>query len=136
MTAYPVSELDSVSPGISKVLKSNKIRTTSKLLQRAKDARGRKTLAAVTGLDPKEILRCANMADRMRIKGVGRENAELLEAAGVDTVRELKFRNPANLAAAMKEANRKRKLVRQLPTEKIVEGWIEYAKKLKIEISY
>ena len=134
--AYPISELDHISPGISKILKSKKIRTTARFLERAKDASGRKALAVATGVSERELLRCANMADRMRIKGVGRENAELLAAAGVDTVRELKYRNPANLAAAMREANRKRKLVRQLPTEKVVGVWIENAKKLKIEISY
>ena len=75
-------------------------------------------------------------ADRMRVKGVGEDYAELLEAAGVDTVKELKYRNPANLAKAMAEANAKRKLVRLMPSEKAVVRWIEHAKKLPLKISY
>jgi hypothetical protein len=72
----------------------------------------------------------------MRIKGIGEDYAELLEAAGVDTVKELKYRNPGNLAKAMATANTKRKLVRLLPSEKAVTRWIETAKKLPLKISY
>ena len=72
----------------------------------------------------------------MRIKGIRKEYAELLHAAGVDTVKELKYRNPANLARAMAEANKKRKMVRLLPSEKLVAHWIENAKKLQLMITY
>ena len=72
----------------------------------------------------------------MRIKGISKEYAELLQAAGVDTVKELKYRNPANLAQAMADANKKRKMVRLLPSEKVVERWIENAKKLPLKITY
>ena len=72
----------------------------------------------------------------MRIKGVGEEYAELLQAAGVDTVKELKYRNPAKLAKAMAEANTKRKLVRVLPSDEAVVRWIEHAKKLPLKITY
>ena len=72
---------------------------------RATARRSAKRLAEKTGLDEKRILSWANTADRMRIKGVGAEYAELLQAAGVDTVKELKYRNPAKLARAMAEAN-------------------------------
>ena len=82
-------------------------------------------LAIKTGFDEKQLLCWANVADRMRVKGISKEYAELLQAAGVDTVKELKYRNPANLAKAMAEANRKRKMVRLLPSEKVVERWIE-----------
>ncbi len=81
-------------------------------------------------------MRFANYADKMRIKGIGEDYAELLEAAGVDTVRELKYRNPANLAKRMAEVNKQLKLVRALPSEKVVLRWIETAKKLPIKISY
>ena len=106
--SYPVSVVDGISPGIAKRLLAAKIRTTGKLLQVACSPHGRKVLAERTGLDAATILRCANMADRMRIKGVGRESAELLEVAGVDTVRELRYRNPANLASRMKSASGQR----------------------------
>jgi len=72
----------------------------------------------------------------MRIKGVGEDYAELLEAAGVDTVKELKYRNPHNLAKAMADANVKRKLVRLLPSEVVVVRWIEDARKLPLKITY
>ena len=76
------------------------------------------------------------MADRMRVKGIRKEYAGLLQAAGVDTVRDLKYRNPQNLAKAMAEANSKRKLVEFLPSAKVVGNWIEHAKKLQLKITY
>jgi Domain of unknown function (DUF4332) len=133
---YPICVVDGISPGIAKKLLAAKIRTTTKLLQAAGSPQGRKLLAEKTGLDAATILRCANMADRMRIKGVGREAAELLEAAGVDTVRELRYRNPANLADRMKAAMTAAKLARPLPSEKVLTRWIEGAKALKLEIRY
>ena len=106
------------------------------LLEEAKSPRGRKALAVKTGVEAKRILKWANMADMMRIKGVGEEYSELLEAAGVDTVRELKYRNPKKLAEAMATANTKRKLVRLLPSEKAVAKWIAEAKSLPMKITY
>jgi predicted flap endonuclease-1-like 5' DNA nuclease len=134
--SYPISDLEGIEPQIASKLKSVGIRTTAKLLEAAKNPKGRKELAARTGIGEKRLLCCANMADRMRIKGIGEEYAELLQAAGVDTVKELKFRNPRNLAKAMASANAKRKLVRLLPTENAVLRWIEHAKKLPLKITY
>jgi hypothetical protein len=76
------------------------------------------------------------VADRMRVKGIRKEYAGLLQAAGVDTVKELKYRNPSNLAKAMADANKRRKMVTMLPSEKVVGHWIENAKKLQLKISY
>ncbi len=134
--SYPIEDLKTIGPGVAASFKSVGIRSTLKLLEAAKDPKGRKLLASKTGLDEKCILRSANMADRMRIKGVGEDYAVLLEAAGVDTVRELKYRNPQKLAKAMAEANTKRKLVRLLPSEKAIERWIEHAKRLQLKITY
>ncbi len=133
---YPVSELDNIAPGIGNILKSNKIRTTARLLEHARTPKKRVTLAAKTGIPVNQILRCATMADRLRVKGIGREHAELLEIAGVKTVQDLRYRNPAHLAAAMAAANGKRKSMQLPPSEKVVARWIEYAKKLKKEVSY
>jgi predicted flap endonuclease-1-like 5' DNA nuclease len=72
----------------------------------------------------------------MRIKGMGKGYSCLLKAVGVDTVRELRYRNPANLAKAMSEANKKRKLVRFLPSEKLIMRWVEQAKALTSKITY
>ena len=82
------------------------------------------------------MLRFANLADKLRVKGLGTGYAELLCRVGVDTVRELKYRNPAKLAAAMREENDKRKLVRLVPTEKAVGRWVAAAKSLPPKITY
>ena len=134
--SYPIADLERITPGVAAKLKSIGIRTTGKLLEKAKDLKGRKAIGKATGIDEKCILRWANMADRMRIKGVGEDYAELLEAAGVDTVKELKYRNPGNLAKAMAKANVERKLVQLPPSEKAVVRWIEHAWKLPLKITY
>lgn len=136
---YPVSELDAITPGIGNVLKSNKIRTTARLLENARTPKKRQTLAERTGIPVKDILRATTMADRLRVKGVGREHAELLEVAGVKTVQDLRYRNPANLAEAIAEAATRHKEFKHLtllPSEKVICRWIDSAKKLKNEVSY
>ena len=134
--SYPITDIDGIDGEAAAVLKSVGIRSTERLLEAARTVRGRKALAGKTGFDEKQFLYWANVADRMRIKGVRKEYSELLQAAGVDTVKELKYRNPGNLAKTMAEANKKRKMVRLLPSEKVVGNWIEYAKKLQLKISY
>ena len=133
---YPVSEISGIGPDVADRLKLAGIRTTTRLLDLAKGPKERKRLAEKTGLDEKRILSWANTADRMRIKGVGADYAGLLQAAGVDTVKELKYRNPARLAKAIAEANAKRKLVGVLPSDRAVVRWIEHAKKLQLKITY
>lgn len=133
--AYPLKSLE-VTASEMTALKNAGIKTAAALLEAAKTPKGRKELAQATGIDQKRLLELANRADRMRVKGLGKEYAELLRAVGVDTVRELKYRNPAKLAEAMAAANRKRKLVRLVPTDKAVGRWIEEARKLPPKISY
>jgi predicted RecB family nuclease len=134
--SYPITDIDGIDGEAAAILKSVGIRSTERLLEAARTVRGRKMLAIKTGFDEKQLLCWANVADRMRVKGIRKEYAGLLQAAGVDTVKELKYRNPANLANAMAEANKKRKMVRLLPSEKVVGNWIENAKKLQLKISY
>jgi predicted flap endonuclease-1-like 5' DNA nuclease len=134
--SYPLMDIDGIDDHVARTLKRVGIRTTTGLLEAAKDAKGRKALAARTGLNEKLLLEWANVADRMRIKGIGEEYAALLRAAGVDTVRELKHRNALKLARAMQAANDKRRLVKFLPSEKHVTKWIEQAKRLPLKISY
>jgi predicted flap endonuclease-1-like 5' DNA nuclease len=136
MASYPITDIDGIEAEVAATLKSAGIRTTGKLLETARNPKGRRILAEQTGVDEKKILCWANLADKMRIKGVGEEYAELLHAAGVDTVKDLKYRNPGNLAKAMAAANAKRKLVRLVPSEKAVLRWIEHAKKLPLKITY
>ena len=134
--SYPITDIEGIGPSVAEKLKATRIRTTGRLLEAAKNPKGRKLLSAKTGVESSRILKWANIADMMRIKGVGEEYSELLEAAGVDTVRELKHRNPENLAKAMAAANAKRKLVRLLPSEKAIAKWIAQAKSLPMKITY
>ena len=134
--SYPITDIEGIDGEVAATLKSVGIRSTERLLEAARTVKGRKALAEKTGFDEKQLLCWANVADRMRIKGISKEYAELLQAAGVDTVKELKYRNPANLASAMADANRKRKMVRLLPSEKVVCRWIESAQKLPLKITY
>src|SRR3954469_2774226 len=134
--SYPLTAIAGIGPAMSAKLKTLGIRTTEKLLEMAATAKDRKILSEKLDVSEQTVLRWANLADRMRIKGVREPYAELLKHAGVDTVKELKYRNPARLAQAMAEANAKRKLVQLLPSEKRVGHWIEAAKKLPPKISY
>lgn len=133
---YPISAIDGIDAEEAEALKAVGLRTTAKLLEAAKNAKGRRVLADRTGINEKRILCWANAADRMRIRGMGKEYACLLHAVGVDTVKELKYRNPAKLAKAMADLNGRRKLVRFLPSEKLVVRWVEHARKLPLKISY
>ena len=134
--SYPIGDIKCFDSGIAAKLRAIGIRTSDKLLDEAKSLRGRKTLSEKTGIDEQSLLRLANKIDRMRVKGIGQDYADLLQLAGVDTVRELKYRNPKRLTEAMAEANAKRKLVRVLPSERTVGRWIEHAKKLPLKITY
>lgn len=134
--SYPITDIEGIDGEAASTLKSVGIRSTLRLLEAARTVKGRKALAEKTCFDEKQLLCWANVADRMRVKGISKEYAELLHVAGVDTVKELKYRNPANLAKAMADANKKRKVVRFLPSEKVVERWIEHAKKLPLKITY
>ena len=134
--SYSINDIAGIGPDYAERLRAVGIRTTARLLDAARNPKGRKQLAAKTGLDEKRILGWANLADRMRIKGVGEDYAGLLQAAGVDTVKELKYRNPAKLARAIAEANAKRKLVRVLPSDQAIQRWIDQAKRLQLKITY
>ena len=133
---YPISKIDGLTAFAATKLKKAGIRTMESLLDAAHSAKGRKELSAKTGFSEQQLLEWANLADYMRIPGMGKAKAELLRAAGVNTVREFALRNPARLAQAMAEANEKRKLVQVLPSEKSVGQLIERARKLPLKISY
>ena len=134
--SYPITVIEGIEGEKAAILKSVRIRTTERLLEAARTVKGRKALAEKTGFGEKQLLCWANVADRMRIRGISKEYAELLQAAGVDTVKELRYRSPANLVRAMAEANKKHKMVRLLPSEKVVCRWIESAQKLPLKITY
>ena len=136
MSSYSLTTIEEIDVGEVTALKSMGIRTTEKLLEAAKSPKGRKDLAAKVKVEPQKLLRWANIADKLRIKGMGKEYAGLLREVGVDTVKELRYRNPAKLAQTMADANKRRKLVRFLPSEKLVTRWVEHARKLPQKITY
>jgi uncharacterized protein DUF4332 len=133
---YPLSKIEGLSAFAALKLKSVGIRTTAGLLEAARSVKGREALSAKTGISARQLLEWANVADYMRIPGMGKAKVELVRAAGVSTVRELALRNPARLAQNMKDANVKRKLVRVMPSEKSVEQIIQKARKLPPKITY
>ena len=92
-------------------------------------------LAERCGINEKLILRWVNMSDLFRIKGIAGQWAELLEAAGVDSVKELRTRNPENLADKMRETNKQKRLVKQVPNATQIRSWVDQAKKLKPAVS-
>lgn len=133
---YPISEIDGLPTFAANKLKAEGIRTTDALLEAASTVKGRKALSSKTGISEQQLLEWANVSDYMRIPGMGRAKVGLVRAAGVTTVRELAYRNPARLAQSMREANEKKKLVRILPSEKSVCDIIAKAKKLPPKITY
>jgi Domain of unknown function (DUF4332) len=133
---YPITDIRGIGADTALILRSEGIRTTMALLQCAKTPKQRLKIATKVGIDDKRVLDWVTTADRMRVKGVGWEYSELLCAAGVKTVKELKFRNPQKLVDQMTQANTRRKLVRLLPSVKVVQRWIESAQKLPPAIRY
>jgi len=128
--------IEGVGAAYLEKLKSAGIGSTDALLEKGATPAGRKAIAADTGISDSQISRWVNHVDLFRVKGVGGEYAELLEAAGVDTVPELAQRNADNLSAKLEEINAAKKLVRALPQKSMVADWIEQAKKLPRVIEY
>jgi len=133
---YKIEKIEGVGSKFASKLEKVGIRNTKQLLDKAATRKGRKDLAQESGIEEKLLLKWANMCDLMRIKGVGEEFSELLEVAGVDTVKELAKRRADNLHKAMAEANEKRKLVRQLPGLGQVESWVNQAKAIDPVMKY
>jgi len=134
--SYRIEEIEGIGPAMAEKLAKAEIKTTSDLLDACSDKKGRTSTSELTGCSTTQLLKWVNMADLMRISGVGQEFSELLEAAGVDTVKELRNRNAANLAAAMIATNEEKKLTRATPSEKTVQGWVDQAKELKPLITH
>jgi predicted flap endonuclease-1-like 5' DNA nuclease len=128
--------IEGIGPKYAKTLGKVGIKTTQGLLKAGATPKGRKELEASTGISGKLILEWVNLADLFRIKGVAEEYSDLLEEAGVDTVKELAQRNPVNLHKKILEVNAAKKLVRQVPSESQVKDWVAQAKGLPRVIKY
>ena len=131
-----IDAIEGMSHAEATKLRKARVRTTEALLKTASTRSGRKELSAKTGIPDKQILQWVNRADLMRVKGIGSEYADLLEVAGVDTIRELRRRNPANLLETLVVLNTRKRLVRRLPTEGMVSGWIDEAKVVNPTVTY
>ena len=131
-----LTTVEGIGPALAEKLKGAGAGSTDSLLKMGATKKGRQDLAAASGIDEKRVLTFVNHCDLMRIKGVGGEYAELLEAAGVDSVPALKGRNPANLHAALVKANESKKLVRQLASADQVAGWVEQAKGMERVVTH
>lgn len=131
-----ITEIEGIGPAIAEKLSSVGITTVESLLEKGGSVKGRKSVAEKTEINEKDLLKWVNHADLFRLKGVGSEFSDLLEAAGVDSCTELAQRKAANLAQAMQKINDEKKLVRRTPTESMVEDWISQAKKLPKVVSH
>ena len=136
MAKYDIKDVEGIGPAYAEKLTKAGIKDTDALLAAAKTPKQRQDLAAKSGLTDKQILKWANMVDLYRVKGIGSEYSELLEASGVDTVPELAQRLPANLAKKMAEVNETKKLTRKVPTEADCTKWIAEAKTLPRVLEY
>jgi predicted flap endonuclease-1-like 5' DNA nuclease len=131
-----ITKIEGIGGKFSKTLTKSGVRTTKGLLKTAATKKGRQKLAASTGISEKLILEWVNLADLMRIKGVGEEYSDLLEEAGVDSVKELRNRVPDHLYKKMAEVNAKKRLVRREPALSEVKRWVRQAKKLKPVVTH
>jgi PAS domain S-box-containing protein len=129
-------EIEGIGPAYSEKLSAIGIETIDQYLLAAADRKGRKDLADKTGISPKLVLEWANRADLMRVSGIGEEFSDLLAQAGVDTVNELKFRNPEHLYNSLLEINEEKSLVRRVPSHDDVSAWVEAAQQLPVILTY
>jgi predicted flap endonuclease-1-like 5' DNA nuclease len=131
-----LENIEGIGPAYAAQLRVAGIRSIRVLLQKGSTPQGRQQIADTSGISSKRILTWINHADLKRITGVERQYAELLEAAGVDTVVELAQRRPDNLHQKMLEVNQEKRLVRRPPSLSMVERWVNQAKTLPRVIHY
>jgi predicted flap endonuclease-1-like 5' DNA nuclease len=131
-----IADIEGIGPAYAEKLGAAGVKTTDGLLKAGATAKGRKEIAAASGIADAKILEWVNRADLYRIKGVGSEYSDLLEVAGVDTVKELAQRKPENLLDAMTKVNAEKNLVRRLPTLEAVQDWVSQAKDLPRVVEY
>ncbi len=134
--AYKIEEIEGIGEAYAAKLKEAGVATTEALLEKAATKKGREQLAEETGISEKLILKWANHADLFRIKGVAGQFAELLEAGGVDTVKEFRHRVAANLQPKLVEINEQKNLCNRVPSVTELEKMIEQAKELEPKITY
>ncbi len=131
-----IKEIEGIGPAIGTKLEKAGITTTEALLKEGASKSGRKAMAEESGLSESQVLEFVNMADLMRIKGVGAEFAELLKASGVDTIKELRTRNAENLHQKLEETNAAKSLTRKVPSLDMVKDFIAKAGSTDPSVTY
>lgn len=131
-----ITDIEGIGAAYAAKLRKADVRTTEALLKKGGTKKGRKELAGVTGFSTKMILEWVNRADLFRVKGIGEQYSDLLEAAGVDTVIELAKRKPESLLETLIKVNIKKNLVNQAPGLSQVKAWVKHAKSLKRAVEY
>ncbi len=134
--AYKIIDIEGVGDAYAEKLIAAGIKDTDSILEKCCKPAGRKALEQETGISGKLILKWTNHADLMRINGVGPQFSELLEAAGVDTVKELRNRVPENLHKKLNEVNEAKNLVNRVPALVEVEKMVAQAKDLPPMMEY
>lgn len=134
--AYDIEEIEGIGPAYAEKLSVAEIKNTDHLLDLCGSASGRKKVSGDTGVGESTLLKWANMADLMRVSGIGPQFSELLEASGVDTIKELRTRNAENLAAKMAEVQDEKGLTKVAPTAGVIQNWIDAAKDMEPKITH
>ncbi|MBQ0094541.1 MAG: DUF4332 domain-containing protein [Bacteroidaceae bacterium] len=134
--AYKIDQIEGIGPAYAEKLSAAGIKTTEALLEKCAAKKGRVQIAEATGISEKLILKWTNHADLFRVNGIAGQFAELLEAAGVDTVKEFRHRVPANLQPKLVEVNEVKKLCNRVPAVAELEKMIAQAKELEPLITY
>ena len=133
---YKIQDIQGIGPAFAEKLIAIGIETVDQLLEKGADPKGRQAIEDATGIDHGRVLTWVNHADLFRVDGIGPQFSELLEASGVDTVKDLRNRNAANLAAKMLEVNEEKHLTRRVPVEKEIQKFIDIAKELEPKVTH
>lgn len=133
---YTITDIEGIGDTYGATLETAGIGDTEALLEKCGAKQGREAVATATGISEKLLLTWTNMADMMRINGVGGQFAELLHGAGVDTVKELRTRNAENLATKMAQVKEDKGITKAAPAVSVVQGWIDQAKTMEPRITH
>ena len=131
-----LGELKGITDAVLNMLKAQGLGNSDELLDVAKTPEGRKDLSQTIGVNAAIILDLANRADLARVKGIGRVYSDLMEEAGVDTVKELAQRVPASLHAMLIKINAKRQLTQRPPSIDQVANFVHQAQALPGMLEY
>ncbi len=134
--AYKIEQVEGIGAAYAEKLNAAGVKTTEDLLEKCASKKGRVAMAEATGISEKLILKWTNHSDLFRINGIAGQFAELLEAAGVDTVKEFRHRVPANLQPKLVEVNEAKNLCNRVPSVAELEKMIAQAKELEPKITY